>query len=83
VAVAAESSLLEDITTGKISSNCGFFKMKVLKDVRAESVEQFVEDSIRKESVLITDKNQAYVNPEKLVDNPINVNSSKKAANGD
>jgi len=57
--------------------------MKVLKDVRAESVEQFVEDSIRKESVLITDKNQAYVNPEKLVDNPINVNSSKKAANGD
>lgn len=83
VAVAAESTPLEDPDTGKRSRYCGFFKMKVLKGVTAETVEQFVEESICTETVLFTDKNQAYVNLEKLVEDHIKVKSSESAANGD
>ena len=39
VAVASESTPLEDPETGKKSRHCGFFKMKVLMDVTKESVE--------------------------------------------
>lgn len=41
VAVASESTPLEDLTTCKRSRHCGFFKMKVLTDVTKETVEQF------------------------------------------
>ena len=83
VAVAAESTPLEDIDTGEKSQHCGFFKMKVLTNETAESIEQFVKDSIDKKSVLTTDKSQASVNLERLVDNHIKVKSSKIVANGE
>jgi hypothetical protein len=83
VAVAAESTPLEAIVTGKKSQHCGFFKMKVLRNETAASIEQFVTNSIDKKSVLTTDKNQASVNLERLVDNHIKVKSSKSAANGE
>jgi hypothetical protein len=57
--------------------------MKVLRNETAESIEQFVTNSIDKKSVLTTDKNQASVNLERLVDNHIKVKSSKSAANGE
>ncbi|QDH77854.1 IS1595 family transposase [Echinicola soli] len=83
VAVAAESTPLEDLDTGKTSRHCGFFKMQVLKNVTAETVEQLVEEAIGKETVLFTDKNQAYVNLESLVGDHIKVKSSEDSANGD
>jgi len=82
VAVAAESTPLEDIVTGEKSQHCGFFKMKVLSNETAESIEQFVKDSIDKKSVLTTDKNQASENLERLLDNHIKVKSSKTVAMG-
>ncbi|MCH7410530.1 IS1595 family transposase [Belliella sp. DSM 111904] len=81
VAVAAESTPLEDENTGEKSKHCGFFKMKVIPDASASSFEGFVNDAIDKESVLITDKNQAYVNLEKLVECHIKVKSSEKSTN--
>ena len=67
VAVASESTPLEDPTSGQKGRHCGFFKLKVLGDVTKESVEDFVKDSIDPKSVLFTDKNTAYVNLEKMV----------------
>ncbi|MFT4526641.1 MAG: hypothetical protein ACI85F_002817 [Bacteroidia bacterium] len=39
VAVMAESTPLEDIETGKRSSLCRFFKMKVLESQKADSID--------------------------------------------
>jgi hypothetical protein len=83
VAVASESTPLEDPLSGKKGRHCGFFKLKVLGDVTRESVEIFVKESIDPKSVLFTDKNPAYVNLEKMVENHIKVKSSYESANGD
>jgi len=83
VAVASESTPLEDPLSGKKGRHCGFFKLKVLGDVTRVSVEGFVKESIDPKSVLFTDKNPAYVNLEKMVENHIKVKSSYKSANGD
>lgn len=83
VAVASESTPLEDPLSGKKGRHCGFFKLKVLGYVTRESVEGFVKESIDPKSVLFTDKNPAYLNLEKLVENHIKVKSSYESANGD
>jgi len=83
VAVASESTPLEDPATGKKGRHCGFFKMKVLMDVTKESVEGFVEESVDPGSVLFTDKNTAYVNLEKLVEEHIKIKSSADSTKGD
>lgn len=82
VAVASESTPLEDPLSGKKSSHCGFFKMKVLGDVTKESVEVFVKESIDSKAVLFTDKNTAYVNLEKMVEEHIKVKSTSESTNG-
>lgn len=82
VAVASESTPLEDPLSGKKSSHCGFFKMKVLGDVTKESVEEFVKESIDSKAVLFTDKNTAYVNLEKMVEEHIKVKSTSESTNG-
>lgn len=83
VAVASESTPLEDPLTGEKSRHCGFFKMKVLNDATSNSVEKFVEKSVAPESVLFTDKNTAYVNLERMVENHIKVKSSPNTTKGD
>jgi hypothetical protein len=74
---------LEDPDSGSKSRHCGFFKMKILKDVTSESVEGFIADSLNPKSVLFTDKNPAYVNLEKMVENHIKVKSSASTTKGD
>ena len=81
VAVASESTPLEDPLSVKKGRHCGFFKLKVLGDVTRESVEGFVKESIDPKSVLFTDKNPAYVNLEKMVENQIKVKSSYESTN--
>lgn len=82
VAVAPESTPLEDPLSGKKSSHSGFLKMKVLGDVTRESVEEFVKESIDSKSVLFTDKNAAYVNLETMVEQHIKVKSNSESTNG-
>lgn len=57
--------------------------MKVLMDVTKELVEDFVEKSVDPGSVLVTDKNTAYVNLEKLVEEYIKIKSSGESTKGD
>tara|TARA_R110002020_G_C16129661_1_gene761026 strand:+ start:109 stop:1035 length:927 start_codon:yes stop_codon:yes gene_type:complete len=83
VAVASESTPLEDLSSGKKGKHCGFFKMKKLEDVSKDSVEQFVGKAVASSSVLFTDKNTAYVDLEKMVEKHIKVKSSKDSANGE
>jgi hypothetical protein len=77
VAVASESTTLENSHTGEKSRHCTFFKMKVLPNVSADSVEKFMQKAIDRESILFTDKNPAYVNLEKMVESHIQIKSSR------
>ena len=44
VAVVSEYTPLAHPDSGSKSRHCGFFKMKILKDVTSESVEGFIAD---------------------------------------
>lgn len=47
-----------------------------------ESVEYFVKESIDSKAVLFTDKNAAYVNLERMVEEHIKVKSTSESTNG-
>ncbi|GAB3664551.1 hypothetical protein GCM10028791_40220 [Echinicola sediminis] len=79
VAVACESTPLEEPETGKKKRDYGFFKMKVLKDASAGTVE----GSFGSQTVLFTDSNLAYDHLERLVEDHIRVISSEASTKGD
>jgi CRISPR/Cas system-associated protein endoribonuclease Cas2 len=68
VAVAAESTPLEDIETGEQSSHFRYAKMKVLESHNAKELNKVVQENIEKKSVLITDKSTSYEDFSKLFD---------------
>jgi hypothetical protein len=81
VAVAAESTPLEDSESGKQSRVCGYFKMEVLNKIDSENVNKFIKRNTEGEVVLFTDRNTAYVNLEKVVDTHFTVVSGEEEAN--
>ena len=68
VAILAESTPLEDIETGEQSTHCRYFKAKVLDGHDAESVDEVLKKGIGKESIVISDKSNSYVNISDYVD---------------
>jgi hypothetical protein len=61
--VMAESTVLEDIDTGKVERQCRYFKAKVLDDHKAEGTEQTFVDAIDGErTIVFTDMSTSYVN---------------------
>lgn len=62
VAVMAESTPLESIETGVISRQCRFFKMKVLHNHEAETVNETIQDSFEDKCIVFSDKSTSYVN---------------------
>jgi hypothetical protein len=68
VAILAESTPLEDIETGEQSTHCRYFKAKVLDGHDAESVDGVLKKGIGKESIVISDKSNSYVNISDYVD---------------
>ncbi len=61
VAIMAESTPLEDIETGNKSSQCRYFKAKVLPDHLMENINETVFESIDDKSIVFTDKSTSYV----------------------
>lgn len=63
VMVMAESTVLEDIETGKVERQCRYFKAKVLEDHKADGIDTTFEKAIDDEqSIVFTDKSTSYVN---------------------
>jgi len=63
VMVIAESTILEDINTGKVERQCRYFKAKVLDDHKAEGADQIFEKAIDGDKTIVfTDKSTSYVN---------------------
>ena len=77
VAVMAESTPLEDIETGKISSHCRYFKMKVLESHNKTEVNDTIIEYINEKAIIFSDKSTSYVDFSELVDIHISSKSDK------
>ncbi len=63
VMVMAESTVLEDLESGKVSRHCRYFKAKVLEDHRAEGTDDTLKKAVDDEKTIVfTDKSTSYVN---------------------
>jgi len=63
VMVMAESTVLEDIDTGKVQRQCRYFKAKVLTNHKADQTDNTLESAIDDEQIIVfTDKSTSYVN---------------------
>lgn len=75
--IMAESTILEDIETGKIERQARYFKAKVLTDHKVEGTDQTLQQAIANDdSIVFTDKSTSYVNIADYVDIHISEKSS-------
>jgi len=81
VAVMAESVPLE--MNNKQTKYCGFFKMKVLDNEKAETVDQVVQESIHSKSIIFSDKSTSYVNISDYVEAHYTFKSSEQTTKTD
>lgn len=78
VAVAAESTPLEDIETGKKGKHCRYFKMKVLEGQGTEEVNGFISQNIAEESIVFSDKSRSYFDIANYVEVHVTEKSTKE-----
>lgn len=81
VAVAAESTILEDLKTNKVSYSCRYFKMKIAEGFQPELTNQIITGMINDDSILRTDKSTSYVNISDIVEIHQTEKSTKKTTN--
>lgn len=77
VAVMAESTVLENIETGKTSRQCRYFKMKVLDSHNTDQINEVVEENIDNRSIVFSDKSTSYFDITKFVDIHVTEKSTK------
>ena len=78
VAIIAESTPLEDMETGKKSSQCRYFKAKVLTSHTADEINETVVESIDEKSIVFSDKSTSYVDISDYVELHITEKSDKQ-----
>lgn len=78
VAVMAESTQLEDIETGKKTSQCRYFKAKVLESHAADEITRTASESFNETSIVLTDDSTSYVDISDYVELHISEKSSEK-----
>jgi hypothetical protein len=78
VMVMAESTILEDLDTGKVERQCGYFKAKVLEDHKADGADKTFENAINQEQIIVfTDQSTSYVNIADYVEMHLSEKSSE------
>ena len=86
LAVMAESTFLEDIETGEKQRQWRYFKMKVLSDHTAETINETISESFQETSIIFSDKNTSYIDIANFVEVHLaeksNKNTTKKHSNG-
>jgi hypothetical protein len=80
VAVAAESTPLEDMHSGKKSKHYGYLKMKVLPGQDSEAVDEMVRENIDEKSIVFSDKSSNYINISDHVETHYEEKSTKESA---
>lgn len=77
VAIMAESAQLEDVETGKKTSQCRYFKARVLDTHKAEGINETMEGSFDEKSIVLTDDSTSYVDISDYVELHISEKSSE------
>lgn len=78
VTIMAESTVLEDIETGKVERQCRYFKAKVLNTHRAGEINSNVSESIDEKSIVFTDQSTSYVDIANFVELHVTEKSNKE-----
>jgi hypothetical protein len=79
VMVMAESTVLEDVETGKVDKHVGYFKAKVLADHKSLNTDLTLKEAIDADkSVVFTDDSTSYVNIADYVELHISEKSSEQ-----
>lgn len=78
VAIMAESTVLEDIETGKVERHCRYFKAKVLENHEAGQTNNAIGGSIDEKSIVFTDQSTSYVDIADYVELHITEKSTKE-----
>lgn len=78
VAVMAESTKLEDVSTGKKSSHVRYFKMKVLDSHKKGEVNELVSKKLEEQSIVFSDKSTSYVDIADYVEIHVSEKSNKE-----
>ena len=61
VMIMAESTPLENLENKTKSSQCGYFKAKVLTDHKLDGVNETIQEYLDQRSIVFTDKSTSYV----------------------
>lgn len=78
VAVMAESTPLEDLETGRTSSQCRYFKMKTLESHEKTPANEIVVEYIHEKAVIFSDQSTSYVDFAELVEMHVTEKSSQE-----
>jgi hypothetical protein len=79
VMIMAESTILENIETGKVERQCRYFKAKVLESHQAQTTDSCFKSAIDQEQTIVfTDKSTSYVNIADYVELHISEISNEK-----
>lgn len=63
VMIVAESTILEDLDTGKTERQCRYFKAKVLEDHQVDGTDKTLKNALADDQIIVfTDKSTSYVN---------------------
>lgn len=79
VAIMAESTPLEEVETGKRSSQVRYFKAKVLDNHTSEDIDKTLRSSIGEKTIVFTDKSTSYVDIADYVELHISEKSTKES----
>ena len=78
VAIMAESTQLEDIETGKKTSQCRYFKAKVLASHNADEINETVQESFDDMSIVFSNDSTSYVDISDYLELHISEKSSEE-----
>ena len=81
MAVLAESIPLEDIETGEKTSYTSYYNMKVLETQKADSINEYLEESINDMSIVFSDKIKSYVDISDFFEAHYTKKSTKETTN--
>ena len=60
MAVMAESTVLEDFETGKLTKSCRYFKMEKIENLKTKTADKLIRNLINKDAVLQTDESTTF-----------------------
>lgn len=78
VSIMVESVKLEDIETNTTTTRCGYLKMKLIENHKAETIEEVVKDHIENNAILFSDDSTSYTHLSEIVEQHHATKSSKQ-----